>query len=511
MLKQVSWIGLCCLTALSLAACGGDNGVTIVDGGTDMTVIDLGGRDGGGEGGVDMGPRDAGPDLGRCITGRACDPARGCATGTCIAETAGTLGSATDPIYTESADGGLAPSDPAMMYPSTFMAGGYCSNTDFSTAASREGQPGACDPNAPAGMDGCEAGCGRCTSLGQDAMGLNVVICMASCEPSQTAGSSCRAGYECSPTDRVCQGGCQSDAECRIIRPDTNGDGEINSSGAAADHLVYDSTSAATCNTTTFRCDSPGTEGATSGDTCTRNSECEENGVCINPIFWDGGYCSKFGCDVAGRECDGAGSVCFDIGIMACLHACKVGAEATEENPLPTGVDAHGDTCRPGYSCAWDLVTDATEATNGACVPGTYNAVAENNIGAHCQDIPGGLTADEQCWSPFGIGRCIFDTPTGGFCSLINCGAPGMPENICGENATCVSVSSTDATTACFSTCTVADDCQAGFACVDLDGTGAGTLKSCLANCQAPGECRAGQSCTIPTGETFGTCTGGST
>lgn len=509
MLKQFCLIALGCLMTVAAVGCGSSGGNGTTDAGTDTGPgIDLGPRT---DAGTDAGPRDLGTDSGnRCQTGRACDPARGCSSGTCIAEQAGTIGGSTDPIYTEDSDGGLT-ADPTMTYPSNFFSGGYCTNADFSTTASREGQPGACDPNAPAGMDGCEVGCGRCTSLGQDNMGLNVVICMSTCEPSQTAASTCRSGYQCSVTDRVCQQGCQSDAECRLIRPDTNGDGEINTTGAAADHLVLDSHSTATCNPVTFLCDAPGTTGAVAGDGCERDSQCEENGRCLSEVQfdWTNGYCTKFGCDVPGRECAGAGSVCQDIGIMACLHACKVGAEATEGDPLPVGDDAHGDTCGVGYACIWDLTSDATAASNGGCIPGNYNAITENNIGAHCQDIPDGLTADEQCWSPFGIGRCIFDTASGGYCSLINCGAPGMPADVCGSNATCVSVSSTDATTACLATCTMASDCQADFACVDLDGPGAGTTKSCLANCQTSGECRTGQTCTIPTGETFGTCTGG--
>ncbi len=496
--------------AVAAVGCGSDNPAPVDGGAVDgMVGIDLGTREDGGDAGrPDLGRADAGPAS--CQTGRACDPARGCSVGTCIAEAAGTLGDTTDPIYVEE-DGGLVPSSPAMTYPQNFMTGGYCSNADLSSAASREGNAGACDPNAPAGSDGCEAGCGRCTSLGQDPSGLNVVLCMATCAPSQTAAAAaCRSGYECSVTDEVCSQGCQSDAECRIIRPDTNGDGEINNSGAAADHLVYDSTSTATCNPTTFRCDSPGTPGVVAGADCTRDSQCEANGRCINELQfdWPGGYCTKFGCDVPGRECAGTDSVCMDIGIMACLHSCKVGAEATTENPLPVGETSHGNTCDAGYACIWDLVTDASAASNGGCIPGNYNAVTENNIGAHCQDIVGGLTADEQCWSPFGIGRCIFDSPTGGYCSLINCGAPGMPADVCGADATCVSVSSTDATTACLDNCTMASDCQAGFACIDLDGSGASTTKACLANCTVSGECRTGESCVIPTGETFGTCQG---
>jgi len=146
----------------------------------------------------------------------------------------------------------------------------------------------------------------------------------------------------------------------------------------------------------------------------------------------------------------------------------------------------------------WNGVDGAGVAGNGACVPGEYNDIMAANTGAACTD-------DDECFSPLGAGLCI----SGGvwepsnYCTILDCGAPGMPADVCGANTQCVTLF--EDVTACVANCTSADECNPGHACVEFDGDMA-TPSVCFPICLADGDCRSGETCNIPPGDMAGTC-----
>jgi hypothetical protein len=293
--------------------------------------------------------------------------------------------------------------------------------------------------------------------------------------------------------------GCGSHDECRIYRADTNGDGVITvpaSGETAVDRLTYDTASTATCSTATYRCVHPAGPGSPRGGTpCVRDSQCETDGECLGDAAtggaWPGGYCIRFGCDLAGVTC-AAGGHCQErrLGVSACVQDCRVGSHVGGDR-----FAAH-TSCRTGYQCVWDGVSGAAATVNGACLPGEYNAVRASNVGAAC-------TTSATCVSPYGAGRCVTATAfTGGYCVVDDCAAPGLAADVCGADGACVELDPADSFSMCLDRCTTATDCRAGYGCTDLGG---GT-RTCYPACTADGDCRVTERCSIPAGETFGTC-----
>ena len=131
-------------------------------------------------------------------------------------------------------------------------------------------------------------------------------------------------------------------------------------------------------------------------------------------------------------------------------------------------------------------------------MPGAYNDVTTPNIGAACAD-------DDTCYSPFGGGLCLSGGVWGpsNYCSILDCGAPGMPADVCGAATQCVTLF--EDITACLSDCATAADCAPGHACVEYDGDPA-TSKVCFPICLGMDDCRTGETCNIPPGEMSGTC-----
>lgn len=315
------------------------------------------------------------------------------------------------------------------------FVGGYCTLPLAST-------PSGCDPAA------CELECGSCILLTEEEG-----LCMRNCEPAMDSNSACRDGYQCELSVEVCFPGCVTDEECR--QPD-------NPSAEAV------------CNDVSFRCEHSGTDGAEAGAPCTFDEDCEPNGVCFEG---PAGYCSKFGCNVEGNECAGAGTCLGGV----CLESCTLGTDDPETDPL-----TNTQGCREEYACFWDRL--GTEP-NGICDIGTFNPdVTENNIGDPCG-------SDEECYSPFGYGRC--DPDFG--CTVLDCGAPEVPNDICGEEAVCVDFLELGVDVlACLRTCADASQCNPGDACVDLDRD-PGTVDDavCFFLCTSTEECREGEVCDI--------------
>ncbi len=481
--RSIFTLALCAGSGLVLVACGDDSGRP-VDGGP---VIMLDGGGGGTDGGpgVDGGRRDGGP-TGGCDLGEGCDPTRGCRVSTtCLAEFDGEIGGTDDPI--SGLPGG------GMSIPVTSWTGGYCTTVNAIDA-------GGCDPLDDMSCGGPE--CGLCLNSGQVAMsGSPVTYCAAACVPSLTT-NPCRDTYSCILGNSVCLPGCTSDDECRVIREDSNDNGLLDPYDATmnpgGDHLVYDASTNATCNTTTARCLHDGAAGAEAGDTCYDDFDCEENGDCIpddgEDGNWPGGYCTKFGCDVAGNDCAPDGK-CQErgLGISICVQACQVAATTDSADRFSDPRD-----CRPGYSCFWDG-TGGAAAGNGGCVPGNYNDERTANIGAAC-------TTEATCYSPYGLGQCR-DFGAGNHCTLFDCGAPGVPADVCGADAVCAMVSGST-TTLCIKTCTTAADCLAGNGCWDttMAGITTGGDKVCFPGCLTDGDCRTTERCMGATMTMVGDC-----
>ncbi len=447
----------------------------VPDGGTGSTD---GGTDGGGstnDGGTDGGTVDA------CATeiragemGGACRGAEQLCNNEslqCQPAIPVSIGGPADPI-TNNPAGEDTPLDFAL------FAGGMCTVVLFIEPDVEE-----CSPEDEAA---CEEQCGVCTPFFS-----NAHVCLRQCEPNGTDNSNCRDGYECGLFSGVCDVGCVSDADCRVARKDTDNNGIIeawNPETQTGDHFVYDTESQAFCNVDTFRCEHPGAPGAVAGIECDEDAQCEANGRCIDEATFGfpGGYCSKFGCDVEGNECAGTTSTCQErgFGIPLCAEACKVGSD------IATNASSGG--CRDGYTCWWNGVDDENAATNGACVPGVFTDVVDNNVGSPC-------FSDAECYSPLGLGYC---DPSFG-CSVFECDAPGLPADFCGEGNACVQILSDSA--ACIAGCASADECSFGDACVDLDEDPATPEGICFPNCFADSECREGQTCDLE----LNVCTGG--
>ncbi|MDH3728219.1 MAG: hypothetical protein OER77_11865 [Myxococcales bacterium] len=352
----------------------------------------------------------------------------------------------------------------------------------------------------------CAEVCGACTPFFSDAD-----ICLRQCRAEADTNSTCRDGYMCDLLFEVCDTGCASDDDCRVFREDTNNNGEFDPWDPVmmtGDRLVYDINSTFECNPVTHRCEHPGTPGAEAGVECTDDQECEANGTCLDEDFFGfpGGYCSKIRCDLERNDCAGDG-VCAGLGfgVPLCAESCQVGAGATPGDPSTYLNNTQG--CRENdtefnYTCFWGGIPNDTA---GVCVPGVFNAVTTNNIGADC-------ATNDTCYSPFGQGSCVDAEaacsvlgappgevcPAGMGCSVFDCGVPGMPADVCGADAACVQLPS--GVTLCLEDCASAEDCLPGAACIDVDGDPLTLDTACFPLCLDDLECRSGEVCDTSTG-----------
>lgn len=342
----------------------------------------------------------------------------------------------------------------------------------------------------------CAEDCGACTPFFSDAD-----ICLRQCRAEPDTNSSCRDGYMCDLLFEVCDTGCASDDDCRVFREDTNDNGEFDPwdpDTMMGDRLVYDLTSTFVCNSETRRCEHPGAPGAEAGLACDDDQMCEANGTCLDEEFFafPSGYCSKIRCDLPGNDCAGDG-VCADLGfgVPLCAQACQVGSGATPGDPDTYLNNTQG--CNDGYTCFWGgIPNDAA----GVCVPGVYNDVTTNNIGADCE-------TNDTCYSPFGQGVCtdpeltcsLLGAPPGEVCpsdlgcTVFDCAVPGIPNDVCGDSATCVAFDS--GLSLCLQDCSSGEDCLAGAACADLDLDPLTLDSVCFTFCLDDAECRAGEVC----------------
>lgn len=411
-----------------------------------------------------------------------------------------------------------------------YFQGGYC--TPARPPAVTGGAP-LCDPTND--MDPTCGECGSCIDFGLGAM------CTANCEPNGTDNSTCRDGSFCALTAEVCiPVGCTTDEECRIERLDENGVpglqsprdcmespntcdadcycgevfcgaddmddcdcgmiAECTGDAMNSDPLVYNDDPALGCNMDTFECRRPGNPDAEAGDPCTESSDCETDGRCLDEETFEafeGGYCIKDRCDLAGREC-GSNAICANLQsdtdpFFACVGSCNV-AEGHNAADPSEWLTNNGSCESDSHACLFDRTNNS-----GFCFPGEFNDVTENNVGGACDDA-------SDCWSPFGVGRCLterngFDN---GYCTVNDCAAPGLPADICGEGNSCVTFDPMTNFALCLQGCENASECGAGLGCLALQ-TGA-TEKFCFSGCSEDADCRAGESCNGATAMSLGTC-----
>ena len=343
-----------------------------------------------------------------------------------------------------------------------------------------------CDPSEPIGSQKCGSD-GVCSV--ENVMGDQMVACRKACEPSATSSGCDRDGYTCDFVNHDCIEGCRSDTECRLT--------VVESANGSGTDLGYDSSSKSTCNTSTGRCTHPAGSSKT-GDACDRSEACDgDSSICISAsaapagLSFPGGACTHVGCDVKGLECED-GTVCEPLrpwldGSQTqplCLTRCTVGAEPASQQ---LGKSGHGEGCREGYRCHYN---GGAGAKSGVCAGGVYNDVKTNNIGATCK-------TDDECYSPFGLGYClVYGLPNGGtatgICTLMDCGAPGLPNDVCGPGNECVGQQGDQSM--CQHTCKAADECPAGFGCTD-DDMDPSTAKTCYPLCGTTADCRNGEQC----------------
>ena len=337
---------------------------------------------------------------------------------------------------------------------------------------------------APQNAQACAAECALCVPRFTDAD-----ICLRGCRAEADTNSTCREGYQCDLLLEVCDSGCSTDDECRVF---------VNE----MDELVYDTDSTFACNPQTNRCEHPGTPGAEAGIACADDQDCEARGICLDEetFGFPGGYCSKIRCDVDACAGDGV-CAALGLGVPLCAEGCEVGDGAVVGDASTYLNNTQG--CNDGYTCFWGGIP---ADPSGACVPGEFNDVTENNIGALCSD-------SSECYSPFGQGTCgnpdfvcslIGEAPgacnTGFGCTVLDCAVPGMPGDVCGDDAECV-VDSGSGVSLCVARCASAEDCAFDGACADLDGDPLTLDSVCLPFCLDDAECRAGQTC-----NDFGEC-----
>lgn len=338
--------------------------------------------------------------------------------------------------------------------------------------------------------DGSESDCGECARCDDrvrvgdvrvEASELGrLTVCRPICEPTRDSTGCARFGYSCDIATGTCHDACRSDVECRLVRDET---------GA----LVLDDTREHVCDSLTGRCRIVGTPGARTGDRCVHDTDCADDGLCLRGDGWPAeGHCTRVDCQWPALACD-EGEQCHHRALErpVCLRACVVGADADD---LRLGDGGHGEGCLEELSCRWDGVSGAS-GPNGGCMPGNYNAVVTANVGAPC-------TRDEECYSPYGLGRCAFAEVGRGACTVVDCHTlpdgrigvrPGVATSLelCDPTTTaCVDLTGDSLGWSCVRRCTAASDCADGHACVALrEGS------VCVLRCAADAQCRPGERC----------------
>ena len=389
---------------------------------------------------------------------------------------------------------------PGRAYPIEYWPGGQCQVS--------------CDPNANGQCNDCSS----CLQTGTDTSGNALGECFQTCEQDVDGRGGCNEGYGCDRANLACNVACAVVGgvdTCEFSFEDRDTDPTIRETivDEGADY-------ASSCNLTTGLCETRGTAGATAGDDCEDDLDCEDDGLCLSgddpetPVTLLDGYCVRLGCndtDLACQDGDNCTQTLFGLPGGVCMDGCVVGFETTLAQRV--GAAGGNPNCGTGEACFWDGVHGTADEFNGGCYPANYNPVTTYNVGTACD-------TDEDCYSPFGVGRCLFgegntlgDRVGSGVCAIGGCGGvmggvglrAGADESVAvpadvtmcagaaaGNNDICVGFSETQ--TFCVSGCTTAADCPAGYACPNL-GSALSPLNICWPACQADADCNTGARC----------------
>ena len=185
----------------------------------------------------------------------------------------------------------------------------------------------ACDPED---HSGCPLG-SRCLPTGYTT-GSEWFMCLDACTPADTSAEpfdwacGCHIGYRCDWNYRVCLSGCSNDRECCETWSDVNHnfireDGEVLLWPECTSYCDGDDPEEMLDCRASHACVNPGAPGARFGDPCDHDSHCPVDGQCwgwIDPESGEeyppGGYCTRMGCQFAGRGCEDGGGACLAMG-----------------------------------------------------------------------------------------------------------------------------------------------------------------------------------------------------
>jgi hypothetical protein len=128
------------------------------------------------------------------------------------------------------------------------------------------------------------------------------------------------------------------------------------------------------------------------------------------------------------------------------------------------------------------------------------DSVTSPNVGEPC-------TAQADCFSPFGLGRCVGDDDAGTrVCTVASCASPWFDDGfddgfdssdpaatpLCGAGAACVAFDPSDPLSSlCLETCVSAATCAPGLGCIP----GPDDDRVCWFGCGADGDCKEGERC----------------
>jgi hypothetical protein len=299
----------------------------------------------------------------------------------------------------------------------------------------------ACNPEDD---EGCPPG-SHCLPTGYEGMGGEWNYCIDACMPADTSGEpydwacGCRMGYHCDWNYRMCFSGCANDRECCETWLDGNRNGHRE-----ADEVTFWPECTSWCDgdddeekgdcMASYSCVNPGTPGATFGGPCEHDSHCPVDSICWawpdeeGVIYPPGGYCTRQGCQYAGRGCEDAGGACMNSGSLEnpagiCMRPCHVGRNITDPDYECRTTPGQEQACFPVSFWAW-IGGAPSGGEDGYCFPGNFGS-GTGALGADCSGAG-------DCASPYGLGECLEwfgDVP---FCSIRCSETLAVDEAICG-------------------------------------------------------------------------------
>ena len=275
--------------------------------------------------------------------------------------------------------------------------------------------------------------------------------CIAYGCDEEVAEKNCPEGALClgEQPDAVCLDGCADDTDCRdeyicseamVCQPRCLDD---------ADCLPNDF-----CAVASGQC-RPVIEGVTVGASCSNDSDCGINGLCVTDSDgWPEGFCLAADCDesYAQSSCpDNSACVAAEeSGIAVCMVPCETDDQCRDEYLC------FGGFCMPGCQADSDCPQgDSCDAASGRC----YSDLSDVPVGAACR-------ADQECGSN---GACLQQESSthetiwkGGYCTGFFCDEISA----CPDGSSCYQLADV---TMCLDECLSASQCREGYDCLTIE------------------------------------------